>query len=415
MPAEFALSEEPLGDGRHVVAVRGEIDLFTAPELKKTLADAIENGATRVVVDLSETTFLDSTALGVLIGAVKRLRSRDGQLVIVNTDANIAKTFEITGLDQIFTILDTRDAAVDALDGAGSRNLAPAARSWGAFCGRRRRRGRLLYSCAPARATRGPDGRSRARSSRPRRAPSAAGSGVGRPCVVRSTSGLAAASSRAPGTRYDARVGARMLSARDEDICCDRADEDATSLGLVLRGGPADLPARRRRGARRVDWALRRRARGRPSRPGAARHARRDPRALETTGALDDLHLREELQADCYAGRLGPTPPACRRPAPRSTTSRRTSRGTPAQRRRWLMRGWRTGRRGDVRHVRAAPPVTAGGAARPPARGGVSHAAARHPPAPAIRSRYAARCLVQTRRARDRRLGAALAPQGASG
>jgi anti-sigma B factor antagonist len=117
MPAEFALTEDALGDGRHVVAVRGEIDLFTAPELKKTLADAIENGATRVVVDLSETTFLDSTALGVLIGAVKRLRSRDGQLVIVNTDANIAKTFEITGLDQIFTILDTRDAAIAALDG----------------------------------------------------------------------------------------------------------------------------------------------------------------------------------------------------------------------------------------------------------------------------------------------------------
>ena len=53
-----------------------------------------------------------------LIGAVKRLRSRDGSLVIVNTDTNIAKTFEITGLDQIFTILGTRDAAVQALDEA---------------------------------------------------------------------------------------------------------------------------------------------------------------------------------------------------------------------------------------------------------------------------------------------------------
>jgi len=118
MPADFALTEESLGEGRHVVAVRGEIDLFTAPELKKTLADAIENGATRVVVDLGETTFLDSTALGVLIGAVKRLRQRDGQLVIVNTDPNIQKTFEITGLDQIFTIVDSRDAAVTALDEA---------------------------------------------------------------------------------------------------------------------------------------------------------------------------------------------------------------------------------------------------------------------------------------------------------
>ena len=118
MPAEFALSEEPLGEARHVVAVRGEIDLFTAPELKQVLAESIEAGRIRIIVDLTDTTFLDSTALGVLIGAVKRLRSRDGSLVIVNTDANIAKTFEITGLDQIFTILDTRDAAVGALDEA---------------------------------------------------------------------------------------------------------------------------------------------------------------------------------------------------------------------------------------------------------------------------------------------------------
>lgn len=118
MPPEFSLTEEPLDGDRHVVAVRGEIDLFTAPELKQKLTEAIEGGKSRLVVDLSETTFLDSTALGVLIGAVKRLRSREGALVIVNTDQNIAKTFEITGLDQIFTILGTREEAVAALDEA---------------------------------------------------------------------------------------------------------------------------------------------------------------------------------------------------------------------------------------------------------------------------------------------------------
>jgi anti-sigma B factor antagonist len=117
MPAEFALTEESIDQQRHVVAVQGEIDLFTAPELKQTLAEAIEGGKTRIAVDLTGTSFLDSTALGVLIGAVKRLRSRDGVLTIVNTDQNIAKTFEITGLDQIFTIMPTRDEAVAALDG----------------------------------------------------------------------------------------------------------------------------------------------------------------------------------------------------------------------------------------------------------------------------------------------------------
>src|SRR5205085_11910188 len=117
MPPEFALTEDALDADRHVVAVRGEIDLFTAPELKQKLTDAIEAGKSRIVVDLSDTTFLDSTALGVLIGAVKRLRTRDGVLTLVNTDANIAKTFEITGLDQIFTITASRDEAIAALDG----------------------------------------------------------------------------------------------------------------------------------------------------------------------------------------------------------------------------------------------------------------------------------------------------------
>src|SRR4051794_18559612 len=116
MAPDFALTQEQVDEQRQVVAVRGEIDLFTAPELKAALTDAIEDGRTRVVVDLSDTTFLDSTALGVLIGAVKRLRSRDGRMTIVNVDPNIAKTFEITGLDQIFTIRGTRDEAITALD-----------------------------------------------------------------------------------------------------------------------------------------------------------------------------------------------------------------------------------------------------------------------------------------------------------
>ncbi len=115
MSPEFAITEHPIDSERHVLAIRGEIDLFTAPELKQVLAESIEAGRIRIIVDLTETTFLDSTALGVLIGAVKRLRSRHGALAMVNVDENIAKTFEITGLDQIFTIVATRDEAVEAV------------------------------------------------------------------------------------------------------------------------------------------------------------------------------------------------------------------------------------------------------------------------------------------------------------
>ena len=75
-----------------------------------------DGGSTRIVIDLSETTIMDSTALGVLISAAKRLRALDGELVIVNGDEMMARTFEITGLDQLFAICATREEAVAALD-----------------------------------------------------------------------------------------------------------------------------------------------------------------------------------------------------------------------------------------------------------------------------------------------------------
>ncbi len=112
---DFSLTEDPTAGGAHVVAVAGEVDIFTAPELKRAIGAAIDGGATDIVVDLTETRFLDSTALGVLIGAVKRLRPLDGRMVIVNTEPSTSKTFEITGLDQIFTIVATRDDALSSL------------------------------------------------------------------------------------------------------------------------------------------------------------------------------------------------------------------------------------------------------------------------------------------------------------
>ncbi len=116
MSPELALTEYPVDAERHIIALHGDVDLFTTPELKQVLAECIESGRVRIVVDLTETTFLDSTALGVLIGAVKRVRSHGGELALVNVDENIAKTFEITGLDQIFTILATREEAARAID-----------------------------------------------------------------------------------------------------------------------------------------------------------------------------------------------------------------------------------------------------------------------------------------------------------
>jgi anti-sigma B factor antagonist len=111
MAIDFAIDDRVLGDETHVVAVTGEIDLFTAPEFKQRVAAPIDAGRTHVIVDLTATTFIDSSSLGVLIGAHRRLRRLNGTLVIVCSGEPILKTFRITGLDGVFTIVPTLDEA----------------------------------------------------------------------------------------------------------------------------------------------------------------------------------------------------------------------------------------------------------------------------------------------------------------
>jgi anti-sigma B factor antagonist len=113
---DFSIETEQVADARHVISLTGEVDLYTAPELKQQLLDAIGNGANDVVVDFTNTTFIDSTTLGVLVGGVKRLRPNGGRLSIVCSDRNITKIFEITGLDRVFTIYPTRAEALEKLD-----------------------------------------------------------------------------------------------------------------------------------------------------------------------------------------------------------------------------------------------------------------------------------------------------------
>ena len=70
----FDIKTEQLGDDAYVISLAGEVDLYTAPEFKQQLLDVIGQGGKQVIVDFSDTTFIDSTTLGVLVGGVKRLR-----------------------------------------------------------------------------------------------------------------------------------------------------------------------------------------------------------------------------------------------------------------------------------------------------------------------------------------------------
>ena len=99
-------------NGVAVLAVKGEVDVYTAPRLREKLVELVTQGKHRIVVDLEGVEFLDSTGLGVLVGGLKRVRSHNGDLSLVCNQHRILKVFEITGLNRAFSIYDSVDAAV---------------------------------------------------------------------------------------------------------------------------------------------------------------------------------------------------------------------------------------------------------------------------------------------------------------
>jgi anti-sigma B factor antagonist len=98
-----------------VVAVEGPMDLYAAPELKAMLAVQLADHAGRLVLDLTATTFVDSTGLAVLVAAHRRAERLGGRLVVVNVDDEIARLLTITGLDTILATATDREGALGQL------------------------------------------------------------------------------------------------------------------------------------------------------------------------------------------------------------------------------------------------------------------------------------------------------------
>lgn len=92
------------GSDRYLITVSGEVDLATSPELDIAIIAAIDSGATSVVIDLSDVSFMDSSGLGVIVRALKRCREAENDLDLVITNERVLKVFGITGLDQVIPI-----------------------------------------------------------------------------------------------------------------------------------------------------------------------------------------------------------------------------------------------------------------------------------------------------------------------
>jgi anti-sigma B factor antagonist len=112
---QFRAEFEELSDGLGIVVLAGEVDIDTAPQFKQAVKGAIAGGASNLIVDMAAVTFIDSTALGVLVSGVRQVRQRDGALAVVCGEENINRVFELTGLNRIFAICATREAATRAL------------------------------------------------------------------------------------------------------------------------------------------------------------------------------------------------------------------------------------------------------------------------------------------------------------
>ena len=93
--------------GWGVLEVKGEVDLYTSPQLKEKVNDLIEEGQTQLVIDLSGVGFMDSSGLGVLVTALKRAKERGGALALVSPEGSVHKVLTITGLDRVFPIHDS--------------------------------------------------------------------------------------------------------------------------------------------------------------------------------------------------------------------------------------------------------------------------------------------------------------------
>ena len=109
---DFAVHSREVGAAT-VIAVSGELDIHTAPDLTEVLSPAIAAGQP-VIVDLTDVTFMDSSGLSVFVTALKRAREADTTLVLVVSEPRVLRVFWFTGIDTLIDIHATLDSALSA-------------------------------------------------------------------------------------------------------------------------------------------------------------------------------------------------------------------------------------------------------------------------------------------------------------
>jgi len=129
----FYLESITVGADCAVLRIGGEIDLYTAPQLRERVIKLLADGTRHIIADLRDVDFLDSTGLGALIGSLKRLREQDGSLTLVTAADKILMILRLTGLIRVFAV---HPSVLEAI--AGNQHwraaLAPEGLSTAAWC-----------------------------------------------------------------------------------------------------------------------------------------------------------------------------------------------------------------------------------------------------------------------------------------
>lgn len=108
----FSITDERIGATTYVVHVRGEVDLYYAPQVKEHLFRLLDSAPEVLIVDLDDVTYLDSTGLTVLMSAHRRAEEAGGRVLVARARGVVADVFEITGLDGVFGLHDSVEAAL---------------------------------------------------------------------------------------------------------------------------------------------------------------------------------------------------------------------------------------------------------------------------------------------------------------
>lgn len=103
MSSELGFREERLNNSI-VIYLSGELDIYTSQKFKEKLYGIADSTDSDILIDCKDLNYIDSTGLGIFVGALKRAKQRDKEISLRNLKENVKKLFNITGLERVFTI-----------------------------------------------------------------------------------------------------------------------------------------------------------------------------------------------------------------------------------------------------------------------------------------------------------------------